>query len=274
MKTRFKWLGSQAASNLGLYLSGRTPKGSIEELINQLVPHNLGIPLRRVGGDGDGGYVVPDDLQGIASCFSPGVADTANFELDLYQMGVRSFLADYSVDGPPPLLPDCDFIKKYVGAFATPEVMTMDHWVATKAPDRNAGDLVLQMDIEAAEYETLLATSDDTLSRFRMIVLELHKLHHLDNPLFFRFANATIGKLLNQFEVAHIHANNAKPMSVLSGLYVPPLLEVTLLRKDRVKSKSKVLEFPSPLDSTNAPSRPEIQLPSYWHAAKEARRVA
>lgn len=261
MGRRLKWLGSQTATFLSLYMSRRTPRNEIKDFVAKLVPQDLGVPLCRVGADGDGGYLIPDDLQGIANCFSPGVADTANFELDLYRRGIRSFLADYSVDGPPPTLPDCDFTKKFVGAFDSLETMTMDQWVSTKAPNRDAGDLILQMDIESAEYETLLATSDETLSRFRIIVLELHKLHHLDNPLFHRFASAMMGKLLNQFEVAHIHANNAKPLSILSGIQVPPLLELTLLRKDRVKSMSAVREFPHPLDTINVASRQDVRLP-------------
>jgi hypothetical protein len=274
MSRRLKRLGSQTAACLSLYISGRTPRHEIQDFVAKLVPHDLGVPLCRIGGQGDGGYIVPDDLEGIASCFSPGVADTANFELELYHRGVNSFLADYSVDGPPPALPACDFTKKFVGAFDSPQAMTLDHWVSSKAPNRDAGDLILQMDIESAEYETLLATSDDTLSRFRIIVLELHKLHHLDNPLFHRFANAMLGKLLNQFEVAHIHANNAKPLSILSGVEVPPLLELTLLRKDRVKSKSAVSEFPHRLDVINVPSRPEVRLPNYWYQPGQLNRAA
>lgn len=31
------------------------------------------VPLVRIGGDWDGAYLVPDDLAGVAACFSPGV---------------------------------------------------------------------------------------------------------------------------------------------------------------------------------------------------------
>lgn len=36
--------------------------------------------LIRLGPNGDGGYLVPDDLTGIEACFSPGVCATSEFE--------------------------------------------------------------------------------------------------------------------------------------------------------------------------------------------------
>lgn len=111
-KNRFKRLGSRVSSLLRVYMNSHTDPRLIRELVDRLVPYDLGIPLRRVGGSADGGYLIPDDLDDLECCFSPGVADTASFEKELYDMGIRSYLADYSVAGPPAALPDCDFEKK------------------------------------------------------------------------------------------------------------------------------------------------------------------
>ena len=264
MKHHVRRIGDRTTSLLNLYMSRKTARMPIHQLVSRLAPHDLGVPLCRVGGIADGGYLVPEDFDGIGHCFSPGVADTADFECELYHRGISSFLADYSVSGPPDVLPACDFTKKFVGAVNSETTITLDDWVSRKCPDTQSGDLILQMDIEGAEYETLLATQPQTLSRFRMIVLELHKLHHLDNELFFSFVDATLSKILDQFEVAHLHANNVKPLRYLAGLAVPPVIEVTFLRKDRVVSRSPVASLPHPLDAANVPTRPDIQLPAYW----------
>lgn len=50
---------------------------------------------------GDGGYLIPDDLEGISACFSPGVDDRATFETSLIARGIPCFLADASVDKAP-----------------------------------------------------------------------------------------------------------------------------------------------------------------------------
>ena len=44
------------------------------ELLTRLYPYDSGHTLLRLGPNGDGGYLVPDDLDGITHCFSPGVA--------------------------------------------------------------------------------------------------------------------------------------------------------------------------------------------------------
>lgn len=71
--------------------------------------------LMRIGGSGDGGYLGPKDLRGVEACFSPGVALNASFETALAELGIRSFLADYSVDSPPVENPLFDFQKRFLG---------------------------------------------------------------------------------------------------------------------------------------------------------------
>lgn len=274
VKNRFKRLGSRVSSLLRLYMSTQTDPRLIRDLVDRLIPHDLGIPLRRVGGYADGGYLLPDDLDDLECCFSPGVADTAAFEKDLYDMGIRSYLADYSVAGPPAALPDCDFEKKFVGAVTAGNVITLDDWVAEKCPPGTSRDLILQMDIEGAEYETILATSPETLSRFRIIVIELHKFSHLGNRLFYRFVHAAISKLLDQFEIAHLHANNAGGLTPMAGIEIPRVAELTFLRKDRVVKKSPVAGLPHVLDAPNVPEQAELILPPYWWNPDAVKRAA
>ena len=264
LRNGFKRFGSQLASLLHVYVRPQTPSRQVRDLVSRLVPHDLGIPLTRIGGEADGGYLLPDDFEGVRYCFSPGVGKKATFEHDLYDRGIRSFLADYSVDAPPPALPDCDFEKKFVGAVSTEKMITLDEWVTRKCPYADSGDLILQMDIEGAEYETILSTSLATLSRFRLIVLEIHKLNHLSNRMYFRFVDAAMSKVLTLFEVAHIHGNNLAGLTPLAGIEVPRVAEITFLRKDRVAIKSPILRLPNPLDQPNVPGKAELPLPDYW----------
>ncbi|MCP4506501.1 MAG: hypothetical protein GY826_08910, partial [Fuerstiella sp.] len=164
--------------------------------------------------------------------------------------------------------------KKFVGAASGEHVMTLDGWVAEKCPGPDSGDLILQMDIEGAEYETLLATSSETLSRFRIIVLELHKLNHLDNRLFFKCVDAALSKVLEQFDVAHLHANNVGGLTRMAGIDVPRVAEITLLRKDRTVDKSPVLQLPNSLDAPNAACQQELIPPDYWWKSDAFRRAA
>ena len=132
--------------------------------------------LVRVGGDSDGGYLVPDDFSGIEYCFSPGVDDVATFEESLARRGIRSFLADFSVDSPPASLQGCDFLKKFLGVVDTQETIRLQSWIEQKLPQEYCGDLILQMHIEGSEYPVILDTPAQLLAQFRIIVLELHNL--------------------------------------------------------------------------------------------------
>lgn len=94
----------------------RSDPTALRGLISMFHPQDVGIGLIRLGGEGDGGYLVPDDLDGIAACFSPGVSDVADFETSLIRdYGIPCYLADASVDGPPPGTPGLDFEKKFLG---------------------------------------------------------------------------------------------------------------------------------------------------------------
>jgi len=67
------------------------PSHEIKSLISRLRPLNTNHELIRLGGNSDGGYLVPYDLEGIDYCFSPGVSTIANFENDLTQKGNKMF---------------------------------------------------------------------------------------------------------------------------------------------------------------------------------------
>jgi hypothetical protein len=90
-------------------LTRHTKTVDVLDLIRKLRPQNCGRPLIRLGGDGDGGYLLPDDLEGIQYCFSPGVGATMDFENDLATLNIKSFLADPSIDSLPVQEPEFTF---------------------------------------------------------------------------------------------------------------------------------------------------------------------
>lgn len=100
------------------------------------------------------------------------------------------------------------------------------------------------MDIEGAEYEALLAVSLESLQKFRILVVEFHFVTRwFGNPFFRVVVKRVFDKLLRDFDVVHIHPNNFGKTEEISGVTVPPLLEFTLLRKDRFKKEHTVRSF-------------------------------
>jgi hypothetical protein len=234
-------------------------KQQLEELLKALRPVKTKYELIRVGGDNDGGYLLPNDLSGVDICFSPGVDVTATFEKDLLARGIRSHLADASVDGAPDGLDVASFTKKYLGGCDNKTFMTMDTWVNDKAPVN--GDLLLQMDIEGAEYTTILCTPPEILSRFRIVAIEVHNAQTWFTPLAWEVVRTFFEKLLENFHVVHNHPNNNCPFIEADGLLIPTVFELTLLRKDRSETLGYVTEFPHPLDQPNVLDKPDRPLP-------------
>jgi hypothetical protein len=222
--------------------------------------------LIRIGDFGDGGYLVPDDLHGVAACFSPGVSQQASFELDLAKRGIPSFMADASVDGVPVDVPGARFLRKYLGAQTGGDDIRLDDWVAENAPDRSQ-DLLLQIDIEGAEYPVLGALEDGFLKCFRMIVIELHFIPSiLTKPRFFDRAAPALRKLRQYHECVHLHPNNMAGSKEIDGVNFPRVVEATFLRSDRISRRSAPAAFPHPLDARHAPGRPALELPLEWIA--------
>ena len=234
-------------------------KHTLVKLLHALKPVKTKYDLIRVGGAHDGGYLLPDDLSGISICFSPGVAETATFEKDLLARGIRSHLADASVDSVPDDLPVLSFEKKFLGVTNDGDYMTLEFWVRNKAPE---GDLLLQMDIEGAEYQTIIATPLDILRRFRIIVIEIHHVESwFNNPIAWETMQDFFSKLLADFRVVHLHPNNNCPFIEADGILLPTVFEMTLLRKDRAIPEGYCDTFPHPLDQPNVLDKPDRPLP-------------
>lgn len=247
----------------GLTLGRRADTAALRRLLERLHPVTTPYPLVRLGGDADGGYLLPDDLAGIAACFSPGVGRVAGFESELVARGIPCYLADGAVDAAPIGGPLIHFEKALVGVTDGDGVMTLASWVTRCAPPE--GDLLLQMDIEGSEWPVLLNLPDEVLGRFRVVIVEFHDLDRLADRLGFRVLGGVFERLLGRFHLVHNHPNNWSGMVRLRDIQLPIVMEMTWLRRDRAVPNGHAARFPDPLDVPNCPTRRDICLPPIWY---------
>lgn len=237
---------------------------NILNLIASLRPWETERPLIRLGPWKDGGYLVPDDLEGIEACFSPGVGQISGFETDCVSRGMKVFLVDGSVEGPAQSDAGLQFLKKHIGLITNDTSTTMDDW-ANACDTRQNSDLMLQMDIEGFEWLALANMSGPLLKRCRILVVEFHSLSELWNHSFYRMASSVLERILDTHICVHIHPNNCKPPHRnRQQIPIPPIMEFTFLRKDRVSHKTPASSFPHPLDCDNTPKR-HYALPTIWY---------
>ena len=232
-----------------------------------LYPRAPGMELIRFGTRGDGGYLVPDDMDGVAACFSPGVGDQSSFELDCADAGMRVFMADNSVSAPFVAHDNFYFVGKNIGVVDSEECMTMDKWVEDSLGESAAfPDMLLQMDVEGDEYAVLLNMSPRLMRGFRIIVAEVHGLNCLFHRPFFNIAARAFERVLQTHVCVHIHPNNLKQGRTKD---IPPVMEFTFLRRDRVRGDGGFARvFPHPLDCENSPHRPPLPLPACWYDSR------
>lgn len=235
---------------------------AVRDIIALLRPRKIDKPLIRVGSNGDGGYLMPDDFEGLVGCVSPGVAGEVGFDLEMAERGLKVAMADASVAGPPVDHANFFFEKKFLGTHNDASTVRLADFVDAHFPE---GDLILQMDIEGAEFPVLLDCPDETLSRFRMIVLEVHDFNHVFGQFSSGIMKAFVNKLMRSHSVVHIHPNNCCGSERRHGIEIPRVLEFTLSRKDRGVSDTYAnLPNPHPLDVDNVPSLAHLKLPQIW----------
>jgi hypothetical protein len=68
-------------TNLSIKIERGPSYSKVREVARLLAPQPSPTPLIRLGGETDGAYLIPDDLEGVSALFSPGVAESSSFEL-------------------------------------------------------------------------------------------------------------------------------------------------------------------------------------------------
>lgn len=201
--------------------------------------------LIRIGGNRDGAYLIPNCLDGITDCFSPGVNNFKRFEDELVvKYKIKSHLCDKSSDldlFQTPIIKNWQtFQKKWLASSLKEDSITLEEWVEKYAC--NSHELILQMDIEGAEYDVLNQISEDLLKRFRIIIIEFHNLHEiLLKSKFSKDIYLLLKSLSKNHTSVHLHPNNCdEAINVPNfNINLPNVLEITFLRNDFMKAAQK-----------------------------------
>tara|TARA_B100000989_G_C19441128_1_gene427365 strand:- start:153 stop:956 length:804 start_codon:yes stop_codon:yes gene_type:complete len=223
------------------------------------IPSN--IKLIRIGSKNDGGYLVPDVLDKIDHCFSAGIGSNVEFEKSLLKYQIKSYGADNSINNIPEEVDGYSFLKKNIDILNDESNITFEKWVNDQNLNNN---LIGQIDIEGGEYNLILNTPNKIFQKFKVLIFEFHNIQKISDNITYEFYSSSIKKLLENFNVCHIHINNAEKFTTIRNINVPHLLEVTFLRKDFYDKKFNKVQLPHLLDKKNVPNNPEIKFDKIW----------
>lgn len=236
---------------LGIEFEHVTDDQALAHLLARLRPHSVDGELSLFGDGKDGSYLLPMKvIPALDGVISPGVGHSVSFEASLRRlMKVKTVLVDsHGVDLSKDL-PDSIHVEKLVAGvaqdprkFITLEELLFEHF-------QQGRNLILQMDIEGAEYGVMLTAQKTLLERFLVIVVELHDINRWRKKgLFKDLYEPALNNLLSTHTPIHVHPNHSSGLFRFGGLKLPRVLELTLLRNDSSILQHEFSSIPHPLD--------------------------
>jgi hypothetical protein len=162
--------------------------------------------LERYGEDHDGGYLVCGNLlKDVQAAYSYGISGYDKWGCDAStKLGVKLHQYD-CFDTRQPSCPGGDtvFHAECIGdAAKTEDGRLFDTMQNQLAKNGDAGKrLVVKMDVEGAEWDSLLHAPDATLDRIDQLAIEFH---YINDERYVK----TVQRLKQFFYVAHVHVNN------------------------------------------------------------------
>jgi hypothetical protein len=224
--------------------------------VKQLLVPYFTPDLKRYGGKHDGAYILSENLLNNSKyVYSYGVGNVDEcilFDKEMALLNKDVFLYDGTIDIFWQNQDRFYFKKENVNSKNIYNHIHENNHI-------NENNMILKMDIETHEYETLLNCDKNIFSHFNQIAIEIHGA--ISN---FKSFAMDLFKLLNiNYYLVHIHGNNH---DILVEDGICNTLELTYIRKDCFSDDLKILEFSCPrenLDYANNSFRQDIIM-NWW----------
>jgi hypothetical protein len=222
--------------------------------------HLTGCTLKRIGEAHDGGYLMCANLLEAEAGYSYGISN-----YDGWGCGISTGLGVpvHQYDCFDQRVPRCEggqtrFHAECIAASSSVDAEGRRFDSLASQITRN-GDasrrLVMKMDVEGAEWRSLLATPDEVLARIDQFTIEMHA-----NVTDAATQQRVIEKLKTHFHVAHLHFNNFGCMATYHPM--PSYAWEVLFVNKRLASPTtdtSPITRPDPLDAPNNPNVADCQ---------------
>lgn len=235
---------------------------SLRRLVSLLRPSHVAGTMVRVGGQGDGGYVMMDRFD-VDGAISIGVGPDASWDAEIGDRGIHVALFDPTVRRLPERVPNSTFFRVGICGHENssrqyrtlPDLRVMGGFA-------HSMNLLLKMDVEGAEWLSLKAVSSEEIGRYSQIVLELHGLSGSVDPRTSADIFAALTLLQQTHTIVHLHGNNNGKIFRADSYYFPDVVEATYVRSADFASIGTASRIRSDLDVPCNSSAVEINLES------------
>ncbi len=233
------------------------------DFFNLLKPIKLNnLELQRYGNQyGDGGYILPNDLQNIEYLFSLGVGTQYSFEEDMNNRNIKCFLADYSVETSSFENSNLNFYKKYIKAYNSKNSLRFEDWKDQCLKSDKRGEFIIQVDIEGDEYQVLLSINNDTFERTKYLIIEYHFLTKIFDLKIGNLIMSALKRVSEKFYPMHLSINNTSSILNKHNVNIPHTLEVSYINKKYVNNFEFLKDPNHHLNRPNISNRDTIEVP-------------
>ena len=241
--------------------SGSSAADASQGLFKEIQPVKLSnCELQRFGEKNDGGYLLCGNLLGdVRAAYSYGISGYDGWGCDVSRrLDVYVHQYDcFDLSQPLCATGKTIFHGECIGSSAgTRDGRPFDTLAGHIARNGDRGkQLVIKMDVEGAEWDTLLTAPIDVLRRIDQLAIEFHGFDEQ------RFRRA-VRRLKILFHIAHLHWNNYSCVGD-GGPFPAWAYEVLLVNKriGRLDPAGRAM-LPHALDAPNAPDRTDCQVAS------------
>ena len=224
----------------------------IVDVFGELIVYDVDICKIRLGNKNNRGFLILNyNLNEIKVMYSYGLDNELMFE-SMFAKRYKSLIRLYDNNLEKiPYNNNFRYRKECINSDKNSDKHLIEsHVMKNKDLDKRK---LLKINVEGAEYETILAMKLNILESFEQIIITVYNTNENLKDL-----RNLLEKLNKVFYIFHIHANNVKKDSLVNQYSLPKVLEICWVRKDLVKDAYFDKRIVSILDSPNFPSEPDV----------------
>lgn len=234
-----------------------------ESLFAELQPVKLAsCEFARYGEDNDGGYLVCRNLltqvragysYGISGYDGWGCQISTELKVPVHQYDCFDTRQPFCPGGQMIFHPECVGTARETDAGGRVFDSIQNQIVTNGDADKH---VIVKMDVEGAEWDTLLKAPDSVFQNIDQLILEFHG---VDKNI--ERSRQVVGRLKGFFHIAHLHINNYSCQTALQP-FGGWAYEVTFVSKRLTEADPTAhVRLPNPLDAPNNPRAADCQAP-------------
>ena len=191
----------------------------------------------------DGSYVLLDDFKNIKIAYSFGISNNIRFDKALADKGIDIYMYDHTINYLPYENPKfhwkkigiCGVGKKY------PNKKNLEELIIENGHEQEK-DMILKMDIDRWEWQSIIGLKEKTLNQFKYIAIEFHfkdEKKFKNNNIYYN----VIKKISKTHQAFYARCNGARYWKVNFGHNrICHIMEVSyVIKKDNIFKKDEAI---------------------------------